>query len=420
MEAPASDPTPNVWVQLGPDGAFVRAATSGVCPTLSADGVPLPLRPRAERPPPNHSLAVCEAPIPPGTKVLTHDGRALPLPRKADRIVIVGDTGCRMKGRSIQNCTGDGEGPAWAFPAVAQAIAQESPDLIVHVGDYHYREARCPKNDPRCIGLATGYTSDAWQQDFLDPARPMLDAAPLLAVRGNHEDCDRAWGGWSWYLAPGPVDDPTWQTCDKRSGHWTTTVDGLQLVSLDTAKVKGWKKPVPKPKEVARYREAFDRIRADLRPGPTFFFTHRPIWGLTAHGDGDDRQIAVVERTLQHAGAADLKVDAVFGGHLHVLQHVAATAARPDSFVSGAGGTRLSTPLSADLLAKHPEALAELGIDSAGLKYDYAFGYLIAERTNEGYIVSAKNLAGGTLWTVPLPSTAPPTTRRAPPGSDRR
>lgn len=416
-DVPAPPDRPDqVWVQLGPDGALVRSATIGPCPVVLADRVPLTLSPRASTPPDGFTLQVCEAPISPGTRSLVHELRPLPLPRPPRRIVLVGDTGCRMKSGSIQNCSGEGEGPAWSFDRVAAGIGAERPDLVVHLGDYHYREAPCPRGDLRCAGLARGYNGPTWQQDFLDPARPMLEAAPLLAIRGNHEDCDRAWRGWFWFLDPHPLQDPSWATCPERTPSFTVDTPELQLLALDSATVRGWKKPTPNADEVAAYRTEFEGLQGADADRPAWLVTHRPPWALTAFGPEPLRKVAVVERTLQYAGAGTLPVQAAFGGHLHVLQAVPGAEGHPPSFVSGGGGTSLSTPLTPELIAQNPDALAELGVD--GVEFHYEVGWMVAERQADAWTITAKSLGGATLFVRTLPD--PPTGRPAPPGTDPR
>ena len=61
-------------------------------------------------------------------------GQRFPLrPQRADRILLVGDTGCRLKdGRPIQACN---DPVAWPFAAIARSIAGKPADLAIHLGD---------------------------------------------------------------------------------------------------------------------------------------------------------------------------------------------------------------------------------------------------------------------------------------------
>ncbi|MBM5658739.1 serine/threonine protein phosphatase, partial [Burkholderia pseudomallei] len=70
--------------------------------------------------------------------------RALPLPKaEPQRVAIVADTGCRMKkaDNAFQACS---DATVWPFATIAASIAKLNPDLLLHVGDYHYRENACP------------------------------------------------------------------------------------------------------------------------------------------------------------------------------------------------------------------------------------------------------------------------------------
>ena len=74
----------------------------------------------------------------------------MPLPKaEPQRIVVLGDSGCRMKkaDNAWQAC---GDAAAWPFETVANAAAEFKPDLVMHVGDYHYRENACPADVAGC------------------------------------------------------------------------------------------------------------------------------------------------------------------------------------------------------------------------------------------------------------------------------
>ena len=112
---------------------------------------------------------------------------------------MIGDTGCRLKGKEIQACN---DPTAYPFAKTAQLAAAWKPDLVLHVGDYHYRENECPASAPGCEGSPWGYGWDAWSADFFSPGAPLLNAAPMVMVRGNHENCFRAGQGWMRFLDP--------------------------------------------------------------------------------------------------------------------------------------------------------------------------------------------------------------------------
>ncbi|WBS02595.1 hypothetical protein OU994_30910 [Pseudoduganella sp. SL102] len=103
------------YVVLGEEGAATaRVITvAAACPTLDVDGRPVPMsvraapatiaqRPTASGPadskPSAFPVLACEAPLPAGTQRAALAGTPLPLPQhEARRIVVIGDTGCRLK-----------------------------------------------------------------------------------------------------------------------------------------------------------------------------------------------------------------------------------------------------------------------------------------------------------------------------------
>lgn len=127
----------------------------------------------------------------------------------------------------------------WKLKTLVDRIAaqeeQSSPDIVVHVGDYMYRQGPCPAgsgkdcvgiNDPQPIALSelNGTTVDfmpgnwgdnwfGWWADVLFPSLSLLKTAPWIVVRGNHESCDR--GGHGFFLLMDPREYPE----DTRGGN---------------------------------------------------------------------------------------------------------------------------------------------------------------------------------------------------------
>ena len=180
------------WVQLGADGSSsVRAIADDACPSVSFDGIAVPMIVRSE---PAQKLAGvkpaqfpvfgCEVAVPAGSVAAVLDRKPLPLARpNPQRIVIFGDSGCRLFNRATAQACNDPN--SWPFPKIARAAAFSRPDLVIHVGDYEYRETTCPVGNMGCAGSPWGYGWDAWNADFFQPAAPLLAAAPWVMVRGN-------------------------------------------------------------------------------------------------------------------------------------------------------------------------------------------------------------------------------------------
>jgi len=66
----------------------------------------------------NFPLSTCEAILPAGTQYASVAWQSLPIPKeKFDRILLIGDSGCRMDTTNLQNCE---EPKEWPFSSVAQ------------------------------------------------------------------------------------------------------------------------------------------------------------------------------------------------------------------------------------------------------------------------------------------------------------
>ena len=142
--------------------------------------------------------------------------------------MIFGDTGCRLKGDEIQDCDKPAE---WPFAQVARLAAAHRPDLVIHVGDYYYRESPCPAGRTGCAGSPWGDNWNSWNADFFEPAAPLLKAAPWVMVRGNHEDCAR--GGPGWFMLLDAAAAPL--ACPAESAPMAIDAGGLTLYVLDSA-----------------------------------------------------------------------------------------------------------------------------------------------------------------------------------------
>ncbi|MDE1924033.1 MAG: metallophosphoesterase, partial [Gammaproteobacteria bacterium] len=154
----------SAWMQFTPDGGVeARAVVAGeTCPRLRIDGASRPMAVRAPRD--GDFPTVCAAPVPRGARALSLDGRPLPLPRAHPRrILVIGDTGCRIKSGAIQACN---DPEAWPFPRLAREEARQKPDLVIDVGDYLYRESPCPQGFAGCAGTPYGDNWPTWRADF--------------------------------------------------------------------------------------------------------------------------------------------------------------------------------------------------------------------------------------------------------------
>jgi hypothetical protein len=411
--APAPIATePSAWVELG-GAPLVRAVVApGGCPVLSVDGQPVAMALRvaaatpAQRPTANGNgpakasafpLDTCEAALPAGAQDVRLGARALPVPRaQPRRIVVLGDTGCRIKGDASQACA-DPNG--WPFAQVAAVAASLHPDLVIHVGDYHYRETPCPAGNAGCAGSPWGYGWDAWNADFFVPARPLLAAAPWIFVRGNHEECNRAGQGWFRLLAPEPWTPA--RSCDQAADDGNADFTApyavalgptTQLIVFDSAHAGN----APLDLTRARDRAIHDAYVADVRaldalarPGVRSWFTsHHPVLGFAPDERPDATHPYPGNAPLQQAldevnGSVYFPpaIQAALHGHVHLFQALGFADGHPATLVAGNGGDNLDAALPAAL----PAGIAPApGTRLAHATTSDAFGFLVLERAAVG------------------------------------
>jgi hypothetical protein len=359
------------WVQLGPRGAEIRAvAEDGGCPSVEIDGALRPMQPRG-RADPAFPVAVCQLPVPAGAQRARIAGQALPLPRSSpQRVLIFGDTGCRVKGRTVQDCN---DPRRWPFAAIARKAAAWRPDLVIHVGDYYYRESPCPAGHAECVGSPYGDAWATWRAEFFDPARPLLAVSPFVFVRGNHETCGRGGVGWFRLLdaAPQPL------ACPSPSAPFRADLGDLSLYVLDSADAVDASAPAA---AVAAMSAQLDALAPDLARRPGWILTHRPIWGLTpivklgAIGPLELPLNATEQAAVRGRDLSAVRM--VVSGHIHHFASYAFGPARPAQLIAGTGG---DLGADADSATVRAEAPVLDGLPARGLSFD-RFGYFLLER----------------------------------------
>lgn len=224
------------WTQFGygdrPE-LIARAllGKDGDCPAIEFDGVAGRMV-RRDDPRAAAFGAMCEArrPLGEAMDVRIREGRTVLLDqhvtRQPSRVLLFGDTGCRVTSFFDQVC---GDPKKWGFAAVATAAASQAPDLILHLGDYYYREAPCKGSSAPCEVGPYGDREETWRADFFAPVGALLAKAPWVFGRGNHEDCLRGGYGWFYYFGEGPAG------CELVHRPAQIAFKGWSLVSFDSA-----------------------------------------------------------------------------------------------------------------------------------------------------------------------------------------
>jgi len=383
------------WVELASQGAIARAIVTGSgasCPELMVDGSPQPMTARSA-PQACFEVLVCEAPIPAGASSVSVGSTTLPLPPKSlEKIAIIGDTGCRLKGKncnqnaacqpdceatSVQACN---DPEAWPFASLAELVAKTKPDLVVHVGDYHYREALCPKGNKGCAKSPAGDNWPSWKADFFDPAAPLLAAAPWVFVRGNHEECSRAGWGWLRFLDPGPLSS----TCNDDPSPYSVALPGLHLLVLNTSSAGS--------RNSDFYAPAYQTLNQLAAKGetPAWLLSHHPLWAFAE----DQDEVGKVTDTLQQAlgpGGLNYMIRLVAAGHVHLFEALgfAANPPRVPSIVFGMSGTKLDDPIRTNLVGQTIDSAQVITADTR-----VKFGYALAEPDGDGWKFTVYSMKG--------------------------
>ena len=435
------------WVELGPDGqAIARAITSERrCPVIRLDhrryqmslrvgAETIPARP-TDLKPSEFPVTTCEYLIPPGTQSASvsdqdedngeggdprgdskeHRRQRLPLPKpNPQRIVILGDTGCRLHiGDPWQSCFDPEE---WPLETIAQTAAglDPTPDLVIHVGDYHYRENECPPDIGGCQGSPWGYGWDVWDADLFTPARELLAAAPWIMVRGNHEECVRAGQGWYRFLDTQPYqslrtcNDPENYAIANYSDPYAVPIgDDTQLILFDSSKVTT--SPLdPSDPAFLNYQDELRQVEALPAANPnalSIWANHHPLLAFSpVTGNivtGGNPALLSVMYATYNTQYYPPGIDLALHGHTHMLQILNFSTDHPATFMVGNGGDNLAINLPDPFpLDAHPDGDFGSAVNVEEIAYTSTFGFVVADKDGDGeWTFQAYTRRGGLLTT---------------------
>jgi hypothetical protein len=376
---------PPAWLEFGPEGRLIaRVIVDGECPSLVIDDLDVDMTRRA---PASDAFPVtaCEATVPFGTSSASILNQDLPLPRgPIRRIAVIGDTGCRVNDweKKYQACN---DSEAWPFAQVSETVAAWDPDLVVHVGDYLYRESPCPADIAGCQGNPHGDNWTTWDADFFTPAASLLGSAPWIFMRGNHETCDRNPTGWFHFLDP-----RTYQAaCQRFTDPYIVPLLGPAFAVIDSAEAAD---ESDTPQETAEYTREFE-VLGQIAPPGSWLVTHRPVWGIL---EGKQREFDVENATYAASSGDSLKATyaVILSGHIHVAETIAfdVTSDRRPQLISGNAGTALD-----DIPTVSPSA-GELG-DPAVAQAETlsAFGFMTIEPDGDVWFATQRDKNGNPL-----------------------
>jgi Calcineurin-like phosphoesterase len=408
----------SAWVEIGANNqAIARLLTPyTVCPSITVDGVTsamtvralpatLPVRPTSTDPtlagamtsgnskPSIFTTTTCEFLLPAGAITAHVAGINLPLPKPVvNRVVILGDTGCRISiGNVYQAC---GDPTQWPFPVIASAAAAMQPDLVLHVGDYQYRDNPCPPGNTACTGTPWGYGSDTWYADLFTPGAPLLAAAPWIMVRGNHELCNRAGQGWYRYLDPNPYDGTGVKTCNDTANDntgnfndpWAVSFGDSQFIVFDSSNAT---KTAYVPPAFPPYTTELAEAAALATPSLlNMFAVHHPVLGYSAANPPTvgNAGMQSVMNAAYPGNYYPPNIAMAFHGHVHDFQALNFSSNHPATFVAGNGGDNLDAALPA-VFNPNADLPAPNTVVNA-FAYSQEFGFMVMDRVGA---VGAKN-----------------------------
>ncbi|WP_299005696.1 metallophosphoesterase [uncultured Shewanella sp.] len=354
--------TAKVNALLSEQNNQLNSQSRNPCPHVNVDGLTLSMQVRT-KPTTNFPTRVCSAHIPENANIITLQDIVLtPAISEPKRIVLIGDTGCRLSGgqQHYQACNNTS---VWPFAHIATKIAEYNPDLIIHTGDYIYREVACPKGNGGCSGSPFGHNQSTWDADWFQPAAPMLKTAPFIFLRGNHEGCDKAGIGWFRFLSPRSQPN----TCQRNTPPWFVNLAKLQLGIIDSADVIDEQK-----KSLA---STFVQQLNTLAPQynkPAWLLSHRPFWGFGASDTGTSitKQTPELQTAVKKSSLSDF-INLIISGHIHLAEILDFDGNRPIQVIAGNGGNML--------VSRTPKAAQ---IDNMAIKQSkvlYQYGFIVME-----------------------------------------
>jgi len=337
------------WVQAGPGGVTIgRIITQrDNCPEIRLNGVGVQMVVR-HSPDNDFPVLVCEIIIPQGTMTASVGGRALKLPvENPKRLIVIADTGCRLETGDVPQSCNDPQ--AWPFKQIAKRAASFNPDLVVHIGDYLYREDPCPQGNTGCEGSPFGDNYATWDADFFSPANKLLRAAPWAFTRGNHEECSRSDKGWFTFLDP----NPPFEDCQEFTPPYVIYIGSVNLLMLDSSAAKD-----------------------DSAPP-------------------DSGELVMINDTLQVASGNILSegINLVLSAHIHLFEMLNFEGGRQSQFVIGISGTEFDPPVT------DPLAGVEIGgaTVSEAFVLNNQFGFALMELKGDVWQVSIRDVSGEEL-----------------------
>jgi hypothetical protein len=237
-----------------------------------------------------------------------------------------------------------------------------------------------------CGNTPIGDNWEAWDADFFAPAAKLLAAAPWAFSRGNHEDCERAWRGWFYYLDPRPWNG----TCEQYSNPYMIKLGTFELVMLDSSAVR---EEDLDEQQISTYAAQLASIHAEN----AWLVDHHPFWGFVSSRGGLPAPLTL---SLQVAWdkSAPKGYDLILSGHVHLFEFVSLDNGRPDQLVVGDGGTQMAVPIQISLKGTRIQ-----GASVVASKTQRQFGYTLLTKSGKTWELALKNRLHQVMVTCSIP-----------------
>lgn len=324
------------WIQYTHNNKLMARATSieKECPNINIDGKEIPMLFRAEKYDIElkETVRICEQEVT-NAKQVSIRGNSLKLvATKINRFIVLGDTGCEAsffdKHFVKQDCT---DLNSWPFKTVADQVASVNPDLIIHMGDYSYRNKFTDKIDEAKNKDLQWFFM---KQDFFTPASNMLHSAPMLFVRGNHDKCELM--GDAWFLF---FDAQAHQKeCLKQSPTYNLNINDLNFMVFDSAEA---------PSGPEYSLETLEKYKSDFATGinnlkkKAWLLIHHPIISLNELAQGETINSKIPAQVISDAFLESYtkNLPIAISGHFHLMADIKRKTDGFEQFITGNGGT---------------------------------------------------------------------------------
>jgi hypothetical protein len=316
------------WIQYSDNNSlFFRYLTTSInenCPSVLIDKKKIKTQERIHNLIKDFPVKICQTEIENSKnhQIKFKDLNILTKVSDIKKINIIGDTGCiTVEGKLEQKCNILSEYP---FSQIAQNVANNKPDLIIHVGDYYYSKSKCIKTK-ECLNRSYGDNLDTWKADFLNNAEVFLKKAPILLTRGNHEKCSRGGNGWSVIFDS----SKEFRKCENYTQPYSIEFDKFRFLVVDAAEAEDsflqFKKmnKIKKLEQLNSYISQFDYLSKFIKNDKeNILVIHRPVLSKEIRS-WESKKIQninyVLNYAIQHSNFEKVfpQIKIILSGHTH-------------------------------------------------------------------------------------------------------